>query len=159
MSLKSELKRHLTTVPCFRSGTQAIDLTDAGQQLHCNLVALDTLACALDDLGVHPVAEKNLSVEQLKASAGELAGRLTYLLEPISPIELDAEGCTVQLRSSPPQKDESATTYYELVLKRTGQLNLRRYSHKPGTVRTIVPAEVTREVLLRLVGDFSDAVA
>jgi hypothetical protein len=77
------------------------------------------------------------------------------LLEPISPIETDAHGCVVQLRSNPPQKEADRTSYYELLVSRDGWLSLARYSRASGQKREVIPAQVTREVLLRLVGDFA----
>ncbi len=80
---------------------------------------------------------------------------MTYLLEPISPIELDSQGCVVQMRSTPPQKDADRTSYYELLVSRSGELSLVRYTRLAGQPREIIPAQVTREVLLRLAGDFA----
>ena len=89
----------------------------------------------------------------------KLAARLTYLLEPIRPIEFDREQSVLQLRSSPPDRDEDSTSYYELVARRDGTLSLCRYAKKPGDVRRTIPVNVTREVFFRLVSDFSSAVA
>ena len=96
-------------------------------------------------------------IDQLKKVADALSKRLTYLLEPISPIEVDADQCVVQLRSNPPQRDDNGTQYYELLVRRGGELSLRRYQKQSGGVRQGVPAQVTREVFLRLIGDFSEA--
>jgi hypothetical protein len=97
-------------------------------------------------------------VDQLKDIANTLSKRLSYLLESISPIEIDNEACVVQMRSNPPQKDDDGTRYYELVVAR-GELTLCRFSRVSGQVRTIVAANVTREVFERLTEDFVAAVA
>ena len=91
--------------------------------------------------------------------AENLSKRLTYLLEPISPIETDAQGCVVQLRSNPPHKDTDRTSYYELLVSRAGELSLCRYTRPAGGTRQLIPAELTREVLCRLAGDFEAVVA
>ena len=83
-----------------------------------------------------------------------LSARLTYLMEPIRPIEIDADACVAQLRSSPPQRDDDGRSYYELTVRRGGEIALCRYRKEPGTVRQQIPATVTREVLLRLADDF-----
>ena len=80
--------------------------------------------------------------------------RLTYLMEPISPIEIDAEACVAQLRSNPPQRDDDGRSYYELLVRRGGEIALVRYRKEPGTPRQQIAATVTREVLLRLADDF-----
>ena len=99
-----------------------------------------------------------MTVEKLKQISNNLSKRLSYLLEPINPIEVDSEQCLVQMRSSPPAKGEDGTSYYELLVRRGGELRLSRYAKTPGQPRRIVPAQVTREVFLRLVADFSAAV-
>ena len=83
-----------------------------------------------------------------------MADRLTYLMEPIAPIELDAGECIVQLRSNPPQRDDDGRSYFELIVRRGGEIALVRYRKENAGARRQIPATVTREVLLRLVGDF-----
>jgi hypothetical protein len=95
------------------------------------------------------------SLDELKATADHLARKLTYLLEPISPIEIDVDRCIVQMRSNPPQKDAAGASYYELLLDRTGRVSLRRYGKAPGAERRPMAAHVTREVLIRLAGDLA----
>lgn len=95
-----------------------------------------------------------MTTDELKQTAERLSARLTYLLEPISPIEVDAHGCVVQMRSNPPHKDADRTTYYELLVSRAGELSLARYARASGQSREVIPAHVTREVLARLVSDF-----
>jgi hypothetical protein len=75
-------------------------------------------------------------------------------MEPISPIEFDAQGCVVQLRSAPPQRDDDGRSYYELLVRRGGEISLARYRKDNGGSRRQIAATVTREVLVRLAGDF-----
>lgn len=94
------------------------------------------------------------TVDSLKALSTKIQQRLTYLLEPISLLETDAESVSIQLRSSPPQVGDDGRSYYELLVRRGGEVTLRRYHKAPGQPRQIVPANVTREVLARLADDF-----
>jgi hypothetical protein len=94
------------------------------------------------------------SLDELKAISESLIARLTYLLEPIGIVEVDRDRAAVQLRSSPPQKGEDSTSYYELMVRRGGDVTLSRYQKKAGQIREIAPANVTREVLQRLAEDF-----
>ena len=80
--------------------------------------------------------------------------RLTYLLEAVGPIELDARSVTVQLRSIPPHKDETETEYYELLVRTGGQLLFRRYRQPASGDRRPIPATLTKEVVARLAADF-----
>jgi hypothetical protein len=80
---------------------------------------------------------------------------VNYLLEPIAPIETDAQGCSVQMRSNPPHKDDNGARYYELLLRRGGSACLSRYEKQAGQPRMRVPAALTHEVIGRLIDDFS----
>lgn len=157
MSLVREVIRTLAPWPPFASGLQLLEAADTGQQLRCDLVALDTLACSFTSLKLASTTLAGAALDKLTAVANHLSRRLTYLLEPISPVEIDALGCLVQMRSNPPSKDADGTSYYELLVSRSGDLSLCRYSRAAGSSRTPIPAHVTREVLLRLVADFSAA--
>ena len=94
------------------------------------------------------------SLDDLKTISDALISRLTYLLEPIGIVEADADRCSVQMRSNPPKKGEDETSYYELMVRRGGDITLSRYGKKSGQLRQIIPANVTREVLTRLADDF-----
>jgi hypothetical protein len=45
------------------------------------------------------------------------------------------------------------------MVRKGGDITLSRYSKKPGQLRQIIPANVTREVLSRLADDFIAVVA
>jgi hypothetical protein len=116
---------------------------------------------AVDNVGVSftrfDYQSSNLAaatVDSLKALSGKIQQRLTYLLEPISLLETDTESVSIQMRSSPPQVGDDGRSYYELLVRRGGEVTLRRYHKAPGQPRQVVPANVTREVLARLADDF-----
>ena len=154
MTLKDQLQQTLLKMPLFSAGDETVAVGETSGQLRCRLVALDSLACAFTRLSLAASSLSAMSVDELKQTAERLSSRLTYLLEPISPIEIDAHGCVVQLRSHPPQKDTDGTSYYELLVSRAGEISLCRYARASGQVRQIIPAHVTREVLCRLAADF-----
>jgi hypothetical protein len=58
------------------------------------------------------------------------------------------------MRSNPPHTHAAGTDYYELLVTAEGRIHLARYSRAPGATRAPIAAQVTHEVLLRLVGDF-----
>ncbi len=157
MSLKSIAQTALGNLAPFTSGSHSIDIIEAGDHLLADIVALDALALAFDHFTLTRAALSAASIDQLKKVADALSRRLTYLLEPISPIEVDADRCVVQLRSNPPARDDNGTRYYELLVRKGGELSLRRFQKQPGGTREAIPAQVTREVFLRLVDDFSAA--
>ena len=159
MTLQERTKLALANLSTGLPGTRTLLADEAGQRVTCELEALDSIACSFTSLSVASDTLADADSGRLKQLADHLSKQLTYLLEPVSPIEADDEQCVVQLRSSPPQRDESQTSYYELLVRRGGDISLCRYSKQPGQPRQMIPANVTREVLLRLVGDFSAALA
>jgi len=137
------------------SAPDTLDVTEGSQRLTSELAAIDSLAVGFTSFTLATAQLANATPDELKRLGEKLSARLTYLLEPISPIEIDREGCVVQMRSNPPQRDDDQTTYYELTLRRGGAFSLSRYSKAVGDVRHANTATVTREVFLRLVADFS----
>ena len=157
MSLADKLQSALDAMGTFHEDLRTADACEQERHMVCELHGLDRLACQLHVLRLQTPELADASLERLQSISESLSERLTYLLEPVSPIEIDSEGCTVQLRSNPPQQDEDQTTYYELLVRRGGEISLCRYRSSPDNNRDIVPAQLTREVLLRLAADF-DAV-
>ncbi len=157
MSLRSRADAVLNSLTAFHDEERLLECQDTGHTLRCQLSALDKLGCAFQTFEVRNEALATASMDRLKEISEGLSRRLTYLLEPISPIEVDADQCVVQLRSNPPQKDENGTSYYELLVAAGGRLSLRRYTKSPGNPRQPITAQVTREVFLRLVADFAAA--
>lgn len=159
MSLKKTAKSILDTWPSLTGATQTLAATDGDQRLECDICELDSLGCAFERFEVSADRLNGAGVDRLKKIGEALSARLTYLLEPISPIEIDLEGCVVQMRSNPPHKDDDGTKYYELLASRDGRLSLARYSKSSSDPRQRIAAYVTREVWLRLVDDFSAVAA
>ena len=156
-TLKTQTQNKLEQIASDHNYPHRLQCEVAGQRVQAEIVALDTLACAFNYLGVELDSLAAAPVGVLKQVADRLSHRLTYLLEPITAVEVDADQCAVQLRSNPPQKDDNGTSYYELLVKKGGLISLSRFKKEPRDVRRLVPAHVTREVFLRLVDDFSKA--
>ena len=156
-TLKTQTQNELEQIASDHTYPHRLQCEVTGQRLQAEIVALDTLACAFNYLAVEVDALGAAPVETLKEVADRLSHQLTYLLEPITAVEVDADQCAVQLRSNPPQKDDNGTSYYELLVKKGGLLSLSRFKKEPREVRQLVPAHVTREVFLRLVDDFAKA--
>ena len=133
---------------------QTITLKEDERQLVCEILRCDSVGCEFMQLRVHSDRLQGLPLDELRAISQQLSERVTYLLEPIGPIESDQFQCVVQMRSLPPGKEENATRYYELLVQQAGDLVLCRYERRVGEERRSIPAQVTREVLQRLVEDF-----
>jgi hypothetical protein len=157
MDIKADIQRELKRIQAVSGrGLMQVDV-DAGR-VEADLVAVDAIGCSFQTLGYSTDKLAGLSLDDLKAISESLVSRLTYLLEPIGVVEVDRDRAAVQLRSSPPQQGDDGTSYYELMVRRGGDITLSRYQKQPGQIRQIVPANVTREVLQRLAEDFVEAV-
>ena len=67
------------------------------------------------------------SSEALNAWGERLAARVTYLLEPLKVLEIDAGGGEVQIRSQAPTARAEQRGFYEVRLYKQGTLRLERF--------------------------------
>ena len=152
MTLRAQFEQELKQLAA--GGAATVTVTEGDRNLACDMVERNSLAVAFQRLRLETTELAAATAVDLERIGQALSERLTYLMEPIRPIELDADACTVQMRSSPPQRDDDGRSYYELVVRRGGELYLCRYRKEPGKPRQQVAATVTGEALLRLVDDF-----
>ncbi|MEX0818177.1 MAG: hypothetical protein WD070_01250 [Pirellulaceae bacterium] len=154
MSTKSQIHTELNRLASLgATGPHSLRLNLGGGTLEATLTQIDQLACAFEHYAYKTDKLANATIDQLQDIANTLTKELSYLLESISPIEIDDEACVVQMRSNPPLQDDDGTRYYELVVAR-GELSLCRYVRPSGQPRSVIAANVTREVLERLTEDF-----
>jgi hypothetical protein len=158
MSIRTEIERELKRIQAV-AGRGLLQVDCDGGRVEADLIAVDAIGCSFQTLAFSTSKLAGASLDQLKSVSQSLTSRITYLLEPIGLVEADSDRCSVQLRSNPPQKGDNGTSYYELMVRRGGDITLSRYSTKTGQLRQIIPANVTREVLGRLADDFVAAVA
>jgi hypothetical protein len=155
MNLHQEFERELANIGT--GSADALDVDVAPRHLHCDIAERNSLAVSFNQLQLATPELANADAATLERIGKALSSKLTYLMEPISPIEFDAQGCVVQLRSAPPLRDDDGRAYYELLVHRGGEISLARYRKDNGGARRRIAATVTREVLLRLANDFCTA--
>ncbi|MCH2117407.1 MAG: hypothetical protein MK161_06875 [Pirellulales bacterium] len=153
MNIKTQFQQKFASVGS--GGPVAITVDVECRHLTCRLAECNPLAVSLDEIRLTSDELATAAVTDLQQLCEAISARLTYLLEPIAPIESDQQECVVQMRSSPPQQDDDGQNYYELLVRRGGGLYLARYRKEPGGARQQVATTVTGEVLVRLVGDFN----
>jgi hypothetical protein len=152
MTLQIQFEQELTKLGS--GGPAVVAVNEAPRQLTCDVVERNPLAVSFNQLRLATTELASAGAADLERIGKVLAARLTYLMEPIAPIEIDAAACVVQLRSNPPQRDDDGRSYYELLVRCGGEISLTRYRKENGGARRQIAATVTREVLLRLAGDF-----
>src|SRR4051812_48996956 len=152
MNLHKHLQQELSTLGS--GGAAVLAAEDAPRRITCDVTERNSLAVSFNELRLSTTELADAEAGKLERIGKVLSERLTYLMEPIAPIEIDAAAYAVQLRSNPPQRDDDGRSYYELVVRRGGEITLRRYRKENGAARRAIAATVTREVLIRLVGDF-----
>jgi hypothetical protein len=156
MTLHAQFQQQLAKLDSG-GGKARLVAEENSRQLVCDVAEHNALATSFNQLQLRTAELAGATVADLERIGKNLADRLTYLMEPISSIEIDAQACVVQMRSNPPQRDDDGRTYYELLARRGGEIALCRYRKENGAGRQQIPATVTREVLLRLAGDFCAA--
>ncbi len=156
MSYDDHISQELQRLRAAGSGG-ALSADAPNGRLECDMAGVDGIGCSVDRFAFRTGRLSGASLEQLKKIGEELSRRVTYLLEPIAIIEIDAEGITVQLRSSKPSQEGGVTSYYELTINQSG-LDLRRYQAEPGQPRQATPANFTHEAFRRLARDVAAVV-
>jgi hypothetical protein len=141
------------TPPC------EVAVEDGPSLLTLHLSALDSVGLAFSALEFATTSRPEWTTEALRGWGERLAGRVTYLMEPLKVFEVDAGGGEVQIRSQSPTARSEQRGYYEVRLFKQGSLRMERYAFDEATrQRRTIPCQLTREVLERLADDFAASV-
>jgi hypothetical protein len=131
-----------------------VTVEDGPNRLSLEITALDSVGVAFDTLEFTTTDRQDWSSEALNAWGRRLADRVTYLLEPLKVIEIDAGGGEVQVRSTSPSARADRRGFYEVRLRKQGVLRMERFLFDDATRRRDRgPCQLTREVLERLADD------
>jgi hypothetical protein len=133
-----------------------VTVDDGPNRVTLHLTALDGVGLAFSSLEFATSSRGEWTSQALNEWGNRLASRVTYLMEPLKVIEVDAGGGEVQLRSQSPTAKDAARGYYEMRLFRDGTLRMQRFSFDEATrQRRQSPCQLTREVLERLADDIT----
>ncbi len=156
MKLQDEFLKELQAI--IGQANETVSVADGSRVVRGQIEQCELLAVAVSEFVLKTNELAGADISKLESASQSLCKRVNYLLEPISPIETDADGCVVQMRSNPPLQGDNSRCYYELFLRRGGSIELCRYEKQSGAARVSVPATLTHEVLGRLVADFDATV-
>ncbi len=131
-----------------------------GVTLSADLLAVEYVGVACEELRLDVPTLSAANLDTLKKWADGLCRRITYLLENLGPLEYDAQGNEVLIRSTPPDTSSAPghTKYYEVLLSShgAGRFSLRRFQADRTTGgRVAVPLRITHEQLAKLVNDLT----
>ncbi len=118
-----------------------------GGRVRCRVGRIDEIGCEVERIEVESPPTADVA-ERARA----IAGRVTYLLEPLELIETDQEASSALVRSAPPWRNGETREYYELNVTPQA-VNLQRFRKEPGKDRDPVPMQVTRQAVTRLAKD------
>jgi hypothetical protein len=163
MSINQQLTAELKNLVGFAADQPTTVVLQGADQLEMEIdfIAVDSMSCAFRELRLRVPALANATLDSLKAWADALSVRVTYLLENIGPLEVDPDAGQVLMRSTPPDRQPDATSFYEIVLSTdaNGNFALRRFaSHKGQPGRTPVDLHTTHQVLQKLTKDLVETV-
>lgn len=163
MSLTQDLANELNRLVGFSSAApNTVSLAGPNQiTVDVDFTAVDSMSCSFRELRLSVPSLVGCDVDTLRKWAQALAGRVTYLLENLGPVEIDTNAGKVLVRSTPPDQQPDGTKYYEVILESntSGSFSLRRYeSIKGAPGRTQVDVQTTHEVLLKLLDDLVDTI-
>jgi hypothetical protein len=131
-----------------------VAVEEGPHRLALNLTALDTVGVAFESLEFATGSRPEWSSDALRDWGTRLAGRVTYLMEPLKVVEVDAAGGEVDLRSQNPTTRNEHRTYYQVRLFKQGRLLMERRGFDEASRRPrTVTCQLTREVLERLADD------
>jgi hypothetical protein len=131
-----------------------VAVEEGPHRLSLDLTALDSVGVAFDSLEFAATGRPEWSSDALRAWGDRLAGRVTYLMEPLKVLEVDAAGGEVHIRSQNPTARDDQRSYYEVRLSRQGTLRMERCTFDGASRRRRrIPCHLTREVLERLADD------
>ena len=131
-----------------------VAVEEGPHRLALSLTALDTVGVAFESVEFATTARAEWSSESLREWGTRLAGRVTYLMEPLKVLEVDATGGEVDIRSQSPTTRDDQRGYYQVRLFKRGTLLMERRAFDGASRRPrTVPCQLTREVLERLADD------
>jgi hypothetical protein len=154
MNLSRKIADAVDSLPKGGPLPSLVEAEAGPSRLTLNLTERGPIGLAFDTLNYARADRADLSAEALRAWGDRLAARLTYLMEPLVVLEVDAQAGEAELRSQAPTPRGDQSAFYEVRLRREGSLNLRRIGFDAASRRRqVVPCQMTIEVLERLADD------
>src|SRR3954463_12197287 len=154
MTLSRKIADAVESLTAATEMPQVVEAEAGAARLALNLTARGPVGIAFDGLDFALTDRADPPAHALRAWGERLAARLTYLMEPLVVLEVDAQAGEAELRSQAPTPRGELRSFYEVRLRREGSLHLQRIAFADATRRRqVVPCQMTVEVLERLADD------
>jgi hypothetical protein len=151
------LSRKIVAAAESAAGATAPPPAVAAEGAHTLTLDLETaspVGVSCRTLAFRAAREAPLPLDALRAWGDRVAARVTYLMEPLVPVEADALADELLLRSRQPGRRPGRRVYYEARLHAAGTLTLSRVQFDETTrQRQPLPCQFTLETLERLADD------
>ena len=162
MTLKTQLEKSLSNLLKQQTGSAAVTLTVSNTartvSLEIDFITLENIGSTISEIRFVCQSLQH-STDTLKTWAQDLSDRISYLMESLGLIEIDAQNGTALVRSKTPTQSQNSRDYFEMLLElnKRGGLSLKRYRYRTGNSQRIaVEMCLTHEVLYRLAEDLEE---
>ncbi len=147
-NIRDQLQQALAAAAPASAGPLLVIWPGGEVRVHCT--DRNRLGCELTEMSVTAASLLSRSTAELTELGTELATRIHYLVEPLAVQEVDPQARSVQIRSTPPERDAKTVRYFEVMLEANSGLRLIRYEKQPGQPRQSIPALVSADVLQKI---------
>lgn len=155
MKLESSVRDQLQVGLSATSADDRIPLQISWTGGHIQITCQDRnrLGCELWQLAVQSATLRVEAENRLVEIGNQLAAKIRYLLEPLAVQEIDTYRRSVQLRSSPPEREATTVRYFEILLEANSGIRFVRYEKQPAQARKPIPAIVSADTLQKICVD------
>ena len=119
IAIELDAQPNLTGIVSAQDGPDKLELTVNAQS------SVGVMLEHLDFTRIDPYRSE-WTIDELRGWGDRLAKKITYLMEPLVVLEVDAEGGEVELRSQSPTPRGQLRSFYEVRLKKSGTLRMNR---------------------------------
>lgn len=155
MTLSETLLQKLSNWQPVGTGRHVLATTEeaSGWTALVSADRVDSMGCLVRELTLQRKTGGPVGAD-LRTWAERIAARVGGLPEALKVIEVDVNRNEALLRSQEPTRRGEQLLYYEVLVKGTGEVMLRRYqaSQVPGSHRQQTPFALTHEFLAKLAG-------
>lgn len=154
MSLSHALLAQVSDRVPFQNRVEQIIARADKTTVRCELSAAERLGFALTRLELIEEDQGMQTFAQLERRAEQLCAKVTYLLEPLQPIELDRQLGSALLRSRVPRRRGDLLSYYEVLANTDHHMTVQRFCYdRAARKRRVVEFVLSPDQLEMLVDD------